>query len=174
VTAAVTLTTWLQVAGTFIAATAALASWAAVVQSRRLIRDSRLASLHIEVSRVVGSGAVNGTAAITILNAGNALATRVGFVVASGEAVAQASLPGGFLRPGDSASFGTDMRLSDDFQAVVYTRSPDGDEYVWDHHGERRQLKPKSRLPTFEEILGRFYPEIDISGRRRASVLRSG
>lgn len=110
---AATFTTWLQVIGTLIAALAALASWAAVVQSRRLIDDSRLPALHIEVSRLSGAGAVDGTAAVAILNAG-ALATRVGFILVTPLGFAQASLPGGFLRPEESASFGTDMQIGEE------------------------------------------------------------
>jgi hypothetical protein len=170
---ALALSTWVQLIATAIAAAAAVASWATVVQSRRLLRESRLPSLHIEVSRVSGAGAVDGTMAVAILNAGDVLATRVGFIVATDNAFAQTSLPGGFLRPGDSAFFGSDLQISDNFQAVVYARSQDGDEYVWDHLGERRQLKPEGPLPTFEEIPGSFYPGVDFSGRRQAQLLRS-
>lgn len=170
---ALALSTWIQLVATLIAAAAAVASWASVVQSRRLLRESRLPALHIEVSRVVGAGAVDGTMAVTILNAGAGLATRVGFIVVAPAQFAQTSLPGGFLPPGESASFGSNMRIDDEFQATVYARSQDGVQYVWNHHGERRRLKPKGPLPTFEEILGCFYPDTDFSGRRQASVLRS-
>ncbi|MBS1894713.1 MAG: hypothetical protein JST59_25715 [Actinobacteria bacterium] len=162
---------WLQFASTLVAAAAAVASWAAVLQTRRLVRDSRLPVLHIEVGRTEGTGAVDGTAAVTVLNAGNALATRVGFFVITPDALVQASL--GFLRPDEIASFATDLQIDESFQALAYGRSQDGEEYAWDYSGDRRRVRSKGPLPTWEEILDSFYPGVDFSGRQQATVLRS-
>jgi hypothetical protein len=169
--------TWLQVGSTVAAAAAAGASWFAVVQARRAAQDTRLAEAETWLPLVLVSlnfnlpGAGQPTMGIELYNAGGGVAKNVAVLLVSEDAYARQVI--GFLRPGESVTFGSELPATDQARAVVYARSQDGRELVWDHEGQRRELEAlPSGMPSWETSFAAFYPGEDLSGHRPTNLLR--
>src|SRR6266511_3818800 len=160
---AVSFPTWLQATTTFAAAVAAVASWIAVLQSRRVLKDSRLPLLHADASvigRVAGQTGPT-TMAMTIINGGGGLAKGVGFVLVAGGHYGAGRV--GFLFPGQTAYFGIQIPGSTDARAVIYCRDQDEGSYGWTLAGEKHRFRRTRRksFHTDTEIFNHFYPETD-------------
>jgi hypothetical protein len=178
VTLAVAFPTWLQVGSTVAAAAAAVASWVAVVQARKIAQEARDAEAEALLPLLLVSlnfnlpGAGQPTMGVALYNAGGGVAKNVAVLLVAEDAYARHVV--GFLRPGETVTFGSELPATDAARAVAYARSQDGRDLVWDHEGERRELKwPHSGWPAWEAIFGIFYPEEDLNDHRPTNLLRA-
>ncbi len=179
-----------QVIGVGIAAFAALASWAAVIVALRAAGDARDAERESrEVARESErearrprlllspafntSGPVAPTMTLAVHNAGGGIAQNVGLILVTRDTVARYGL--GFLLPGETIHFGSDVDADENHRAVAYGRSADGEGLGWNIVGERRILdSAPSDLPTFPEAFAAFYPGEDLEAGRRLGRLFLG
>lgn len=174
---AVAFPTWLQVGSTFAATAAAVASWVAVVQARKISQEAREAEAEALLPLLLVSlnfnlpGAGQPTMGITLYNAGGSVAKNVAVLLIAEDAYARQIVS--FLRPGETVTFGSELPATDAARAVAYARSQDGRDLAWDHEGERRELeRPSSGWPAWEVIFDAFYPGEDLSGHRPTNLLR--
>jgi hypothetical protein len=174
---AVAFPTWVQFGSTLAAAAAAIASWVAVVQARKIAEEAREAEAESLLPLVLLSlnfnlpGVGQPTMGVELYNAGGGVAKNVAVLFVAEDAYARQVV--GFLRPGESVTFGSELRATDQSRAVVYARSQDGRDLVWDHEGERRELEVvPPGFPSWEMSFAAFYPDEDLSGYRPTNLLR--
>lgn len=174
---AVAFPTWLQVGSTGAAAAAAIASWVAVVQARKIAQEARAAEAEAMLPLLLVSlnfnlpGVGQPTMGVALYNAGGSVAKNVAVLLVAEDAYARQIV--GFLRPGETVTFGSELPATDAARAVAYARSQDGRDLVWDHEGERRELeRPPSGWPAWEAVFEVFYPDEDLSGHRPTNLLR--
>src|ERR1700709_537808 len=176
---AVTVTTWLQVAGTLIAAAAALASWAAVVQARKAAEDARQAEhdaalpLLLILTSIVKLAAGHSSLTVAVYNASGGIAQDVSILVVGENAYARGVE--GFLRPGETISYSTDVEATTESRAGVYGRTADRREFVWNPNALRRELaSADSPRPSWEMIFAAFYDDAgDLDSLRPTQLLRA-
>lgn len=176
--AAVSTTTWIQLAGILIALAAALAAWAGVKQARdatREVRDSeqetRLPLLLLSRANV-GTEARGATVAVSIYNAGD-VAVDVDLVVVGEDAYAKG--PVGVVRPGETIYYGTGIHATEHSRAVAFARSRDGGRWVWDHNRNRKRFAGVNEVnPSYAEVFAAFYPGEDLERLKPAALLRGG
>jgi hypothetical protein len=181
---AVSTATW-QVIGVAIAAVAALASWAAVIVASRAAVDAREAERDVrEAERDAArprlllspafntSGPIAPTMTLSIHNAGGGIAQNVGLVLVTEDTFARHGL--GFVLPGETVYFGSDVPASEHYRAVAYGRGADGQGFAWNVLSERRPLaSAPAPLPTFADMFAAFHPGEDIEeGRELRQLLR--
>jgi hypothetical protein len=174
---AVTVTTWIQVLGTLIAAAAAVASWVAVVQARRGADDARRAEreamlpLLLVSPTVITAGAGSPTMGVAVHNAGAGIAQNVAVLLVTDDAYGRHVVT--FLGPGETITFGSDLDAADGAQAVAYARSSDSRDLVWNADNERRELPSgASSMPSWAAIFAAFYDDADLESRRPGRLLR--
>lgn len=108
--------TWLQVGSTVAAAGAALASWTAVVQARKAAQEAREAEAEALLPLLLVSlnfnlpGAGNPTMGVALYNASGGIAKNVAVLLVSEDAYAREVV--GFLRPGETVTFGSELRAA--------------------------------------------------------------
>ncbi len=139
---------------------------------RRQSEEARQPDLHAESTFIDGWGGRK-TLGISINNAGGGLAKKVGFVLMVDEEYAFGWPADGFLRPGESLSFGTELRATDEGRGVVYCRGQDERDYFWNLDGEPRSRERGEKFPGAEEIIRTFYPDTDFASLRQV-VSRRG
>jgi hypothetical protein len=169
--------TW-QVIGVGIAAVAALASWAAVVFAARAAKEAREAERDATRPRLLlspafaTSGPIAPTMTLSIHNAGGGIAQNVGLLLVTEAAFAYHGL--GFVLPGETAYFGSDVPASKDHRAIAYGRSADGDGFAWNVLSERRSLaSAPAVLPSYADMFAAFHPGEDLEeGRELRQLLR--
>ena len=174
---AVSTATW-QVIGVGIAAVAALASWAAVVVASRAAKDAREAERDAGRPRLLlspafnTSGPIAPTMTLSIHNAGGGIAQNVGLLLVTEDDFAYHGL--GFVLPGETAYFGSDVPASGDHRAIAYGRGADGEGFVWNVLSERRPLaSAPAPLPSFADMFAAFHPGEDVEeGRELRQLLR--
>jgi len=171
--------TWLQVGSTAAAAAAAIASWVAVVQARKIAQEAREAETEALLPLLLVSlnfnlpGVGQPTMGVALYNAGGSVAKNVAVLLVAEDAYARQVV--GFLRPGETVTFGSELPATDAARAVAYTRSQDGRDLVWDHEGERRELgRPPSGWPAWKATFEVFYPDEDLSDHRPTNLRRDG
>jgi len=174
---AVAFPTWLQVGSTTTAAAAAVASWVAVVQARKIAQEAREAEAEAMLPLLLVSlnfnlpGVGQPTMGVALYNAGGSVAKNVAVLLVAEDAYGRQIV--GFLRPGETVTFGSELPATAAARAIAYARSQDGRDLVWDHEGERRELKrPPSGWPAWEETFAVFYPDEDLSDHRPTNLLR--
>lgn len=129
-----------QTIGAIAAAIAALASLASVWQTRRIIKAAALPELLVEIAHVRPQG----TLAVEVHNAGGGIARDVWFAIAADGQLAMDSAAM-FLRSGQSANFGTDIRpasLSGKAVGVVMWRSSSNHVYASNFMGKSPHARP--------------------------------
>ena len=174
---AVSTATW-QVIGVGIAAVAALASWAAVVVASRAAKDAREAERDAARPRLLlspafnTSGPIAPTMTLSIHNAGGGIAQNVGLLLVTEDDFARHGL--GFVLPGETAYFGSDVPASEHHRAIAYGRGADGEGFVWNVLSERRPLaSAPAPLPSFADMFAAFHPGEDVEeGRELRQLLR--
>jgi len=119
----------------------------------------------------IGAGDRRPHMGVTIVNGGGGIARHVSFVIATPEEVGRCPVAGGVLLPGEVATFGSEMDADPDHRAVAFARGPDGD-FVWNLDGEKRKLKRRKALPSYETIFEIFYPSLSLDQHRPVSMLR--
>lgn len=176
---AVAFPTWLQVGSTLAAAAAAIASWVAVVQARKIAQEAREAETEALLPLLLVSlnfnlpGAGQPTMGVALYNAGGSVAKNVAVLLVAEDAYARQVV--GFLRPGETVTFGSELPATDAARAVAYARSQDGRDLVWDHEGDRRELeRPPSGWPAWDATFGVFYPDENLSTYRSTNLRRNG
>jgi len=174
---AVAFPTWLQVGSSVAAAAAAVASWVAVVQARKIAQEAREAEAEAMLPLLLVSlnfnlsGVGQPTMGVALYNAGGSVAKNVAVLLVAEDAYARQIV--GFLRPGETVTFGSELPATDAARAVAYARSQNGRDLVWDHEGERRELEHlPSGWPAWDAIFKVFYPDEDLSGHRPTNLLR--
>ncbi len=174
---AVTITTWIQVLGTLIAAVAAVASWVAVVQARRTAEDTRRAEreamlpLLLVSPTILTPGAGTPTMGVAVHNAGGGIAQNVAVLLVTDNAYGRHVIT--FLGPGETVTFGSDLDAADGARAVAYARSSDSRDLVWNADNERRELPGgASPMPSWATIFTAFYDDPDLDSRRPGHLLR--
>jgi hypothetical protein len=175
---AVSSETW-QVVGVAIAAVAAVASWFSVVVASRAGKAAREAERDASRPRLLlspaysTSGPLAPTMTLAVHNGGGGIAQTIGLLLVTDESFAYYGL--GFVRPGETIHFGSNMPASKVHRAVAYARSADGDGFAWDAFGARQQLAAApADPPSYQEIFGAFYPGEDVGGGRDACELLRG
>jgi hypothetical protein len=168
--ASISLPTWLLLGSTIAAAGAAIASWLAVAQTRKLSRESRSPDLVMTAS-FISAGERRPHMGVTIVNGGGGIARHVSFIIATSEEVGRRPVANGILLPGEVASFGSQMDADPDHRAVAFARGPNGD-FVWNLDGEKRKIKRGKTLPSYEAIFEVFYPKISLDDHRLVEMLR--
>jgi hypothetical protein len=166
----ISLATGLQVGSTVAAAAAAIASWFAIGQSRKLNQETRSPDLVVTAS-FINAGQRKPHMGVTIVNAGGGIARHVSFIIATSRQVARCPVASGILLPGEVANFGSDMDADSEHRAVVYARGPDGD-FAWNLDGEKREIERRRTLPSSETIFKAFYPDIDLDDLQLTQMLR--
>jgi hypothetical protein len=174
---AVSVTSWLQLAGTLVAAAAAVASWAAVVQARRSAEEARQAEREsmlpvlLVSPTILTPGAGHPTMGVSIYNAGGGIAQNVAVLLVAEDAFGRHIVT--FLRPGETVTFGSDLDATDSARAVVYGRSADNRDFVWNADNYRRELPGgASPMPSWETIFGAFYSTQGLDSMRPGQLLR--
>ncbi|MET0304868.1 MAG: hypothetical protein ABW196_01405 [Solirubrobacterales bacterium] len=174
---AVSTEAW-QVIGVGIAAVAALASWAAVVVAARAAKDAREAERDAARPRLLlspafaTSGPIAPTMTLSIHNAGGGIAQNVGLLLVTEDVFAYHGL--GFVLPGETAYFGSDVPAAKEHRAVAYGRAADGEGFAWNVLSERRPLaSAPASLPSYDDMFDAFYPSEDVEeGRELRQLLR--
>ena len=174
---AVTVTTWIQVASTLIAAIAAVASWVAVAQARKTAEDARRAEREASLPLLLVSptiltpGAGNPTMGVAVHNAGGGIAQNVAVLLVTDDAYGRHVIT--FLVPGEMVTFGSDLDAGEGARVVVYARSSDRRDLIWNADNERRELPGNtSSMPSWETIFAAFYDDSDLDSRRPGRLLR--
>jgi hypothetical protein len=181
----VAITTWIQLAGVAIAAVAALAAWAAVRNGTAQAREGREAAAEARLAQrearqpllllspgfaSPAPGAGGRTMTLAIYNAGD-VAIDVGVLLVGDEARAQQVV--GFMYPGETVHFGSDIPATGESRAMVFARSKDGDRWVWDHERVRKAIsKETPRDDEWQAMTAAFYPGEDFGRLRPARLLR--
>jgi hypothetical protein len=170
--------TVLQVIAAVAGTVAASASLFSVLQSRRVTRDAVLPALRAEVVCVQPQGpAGEGRLAIEIHNAGGGIAQSVWFMVALEGRYAMSDVAA-FMRPGESANFGTDIKPSmknRSVSGIVIWR--DTFEKVHARSLQGRQAPLQSRdnpTPSAVDAWDRFYPDQPLSAMEQVKTYRAG
>lgn len=169
--------TW-QVIGITIAAIAALASWAAVIVASRAAKDAREAERDAARPRLLlspafaTSGPIAPTMTLSIHNAGGGIAQNVGLLLVTEDAFAYHGL--GFVLPGETAYFGSDVPAAKEHRAIAYGRAAEGEGFAWNVLSERRPLAPApAPLLSYADMFAAFYPGEDVEqGRELRQFLR--
>jgi hypothetical protein len=167
-----------QVVGVAIAAIAALASWFSAIVATRAARDAREAERDASRPRLLlapafaTSGPLAPTMTLAVHNGGSGIAQNVGVMLVTNESFAYHGL--GFVQPGETVYFGSDMPASADFRAVAYGRSAAGEGFAWNALSERRPLSSApAALPSYADMFAAFYPGEDCEeGRTLFQLLR--
>jgi archaellum component FlaF (FlaF/FlaG flagellin family) len=161
---------WLQVAGAAISLVAALASWAAVAQARKIWRSRLLPELHAQEVSILGRnhGDPNRTR-FAVHNSGGALAIAAGFGFVSNGIYVRGLFSDGFVRPGETFHVTTEIEPGEsDAQGVIFCRDADKTLYAWSLRHEaklwkKRRLRFWRRIPSdWTEIFAEFYSDVDI------------
>jgi hypothetical protein len=155
-----TLETIALIASPAFAAIAAGASWASVVQARRLARESSLPVLQMQPivdPRDEHRGAV-------IHNAGSGSARGVGFVLVDGNHVAIGNVRHGFLRPGEVVHVHMDIEATrDGAVGMVVCRHHQSYGHAWTHDERhkvyRTWLLRRPRYPGTQEMFRDLFPD---------------
>jgi hypothetical protein len=159
------LSTWQEVAlvaGPIAAAIAALASWASVLQVRRLARESN--APHLQIQKVVDSP--SGTIGVIVTNAGGGAARGAGIFLTHPPFFIRGAIGHGFLYPGETRQVLTRIPATEaETDALVFCRDKDSLPHYWNANEEHRVFttwrgRPKYRrdIPAaFRE----FHPVVD-------------
>ena len=146
-------------AGTLLAAVAAAASWAAVLQTTRLNRRSNQPWLRIQIIVSPATGCYGAV----IVNAGDHVASGVSYVIADRATVMAAHLGHGFLQPGEAIEVLSPCApVGDDNPAVVgFVAGRDrlGIPHDWtsdERHSERVQRRWFRKRPVYSETIPRL------------------
>jgi hypothetical protein len=152
----------LQVIGTAIAAVAALASWAAVVVALRSSREAREAERDASRPNLLlspayaTSGPLAPSMTLAVHNAGSGIAHNVGLILVTEEAFAYHGL--GFVVPGETVYFGSEVTADEGHRAVAYGRSADGEGLAWNipvsagRSPRRPTISPHMPMPSRPSI----------------------
>jgi hypothetical protein len=146
-------------AGTLLAAVAAAASWATVLQTTRLNRRSNQPWLRIQIIVSPATGCYGAV----IVNAGEHVASGVSYVIADRATVMAAHLSHGFLQPGEAIevlSFCAPVG-SDDPVVVGFVTGRDrfSIPHDWtsdERHGIRVQRRWLRKRPVYSETIPRL------------------
>lgn len=161
----------IQAISALAAAVAALAALASVLQTRRIIKAAALPQMLVEIAHVRPPG----TLAVELHNAGGGVARSVWFGAAvDGQlAINGAAL---FLRPGQSATFGTNIRPmspSGIAEGVVVWRDPTNRVYASDFAGKRVRLRGRrGESPSLQDAWNRLCPSVPIAALERKHAYR--
>lgn len=146
-------------AGTLLAAGAAAASWAAVLQTTRLNHRSNQPWLHIQIIISPATGCYGAV----IVNAGDHIASGVSYVIADRATVIAAHLSHGFLEPGEAIEvLSPSAPVDGDSPAVVgfvTGRDRFGIPHDWtsdERHGERVQRRWFRKRPVYSWTIPRL------------------
>lgn len=169
----------MEIAGTITAAAAAvaaIASWASVIQSRRVIRAAALPDLRAGVQYVQpGLPSAKATLAIEIHNGGGGTARDVGLLVVC-ESQSAATSVASFLRPRESAYFGTNMTPSSASSRVLgllLWRDSSETIHAWSLDGRQQTLGGRRAAISLSEAWERFYPDRPLRPLKRCQAFRT-
>jgi hypothetical protein len=142
-------------------AIAAVAAWAAVLQSTRWQRRQREPWLHVQVSQLLDLQRIR----VRIDNSGGGIAQEAAFWVREGGAAATSGIPPhGSIAPGKGVTLMTGLQPTGDrfAEAVVICRSGPR-VHAWDAAGRHKSWRLNRwafRKPgSNEQIVHRFYPQ---------------
>jgi hypothetical protein len=108
---------------------------------------------------------------VSIYNAGGGVAKNLAILLIGEDKYAMQNES--FLRPGETVTFGSQIRATDEARAIAYARSQDGRDLVWDHEGVRREIKRvPHEWPVWKTLFETFYPTDDLSGHEPTNLLR--
>jgi hypothetical protein len=109
---------------------------------------------------------------LSIHNAGGGIAQNVALLLVTEDDFAYHGL--GFVLPGETAYFDSDVPASGDHRAIAYGRDAEGEGFVWNVLSERWPLaSAPAPLPSFTDMFAAFYPGEDIEeGRELRQLLR--
>jgi hypothetical protein len=145
---AVDTLTWATVATAAFAAVAAGASWASVLQNRRMVRASLEPLFHVALE--CGKGAPR--LGFHVRNSGGGTAKGIGFVMAVGDrGKAIGRLPIGFVQPGDGAhvvlNFSGEELVDGDVTLVVISQDVGEFVHAWAFDGRHKAFRNWRRRP---------------------------
>lgn len=150
-----------QVASAALAAVAAGASWASVVQSRKALEATVLPDLHVQALRVQTAPE---HMEYVIHNAGAGIAKGVLFVFVGEDSYTQGAVGVGLMRAQSSVRIWTSQRPRTDGKilCVVACRDVRERRTAWDGRGNRKRFRNAndSALEVFE----RMHPRINLDG----------
>ena len=162
------LTTWQQiaiVAAPAFAALAALASWASIIQTRRLAREEN--SPQLQIQKVVSP---EGCVGAVITNAGGGAARGAGFWLCCPPYYAQSPLGHGFLFPGETRQVWTTIVVTDPparIDVLALCRDRRSFAHYWNADERHRVLKNWRGRPKYSgdvpTIFHKFHPDVDLN-----------
>ena len=108
----------------------------------------------------------------TVHNAGGGVAQNVAVLLVTEDAFARTVL--GLVLPGESVYFASNVAPDPEARAVVYTRTVDRRELVWNLANERRELAGEAAAyPEFKDLWSAFYDdEVENGDRDLGRLLR--
>lgn len=168
------LTTWQEIAlvvGPIAAAIAALASWASVLQARRLARESH--SPHLQIQKVVDTQ--SGTIGAVITNAGGGVARGVGAFLTHPPFFAHGAIGHGFLFPGETRQIFTPIPVTDaETDVLVFCRDRDSFPHYWNANEEHRVFKTWRGRPKYRRdipaVFHEFHPAVGLDDLERVEM----
>lgn len=169
-------------ASTGLAAVAATASWANVIQTNSARKSARLPELHVTAGRydpvgpIYGLGSNITTVEFTLYNAGGGIAKGASYVLQFGSEYV-IGFAAAILRAGEACQIKTDID-----PAALGDRSWSGVASCLDHKNHRRTWKLPGTTPTvdkgesnevtLQDLFEQTYPDVKLSdlSRRKGTV----
>lgn len=167
------LSTWQEialVASPALAAIAAGASWASVLQTRRLRREDQEPGLQAQMMRFP-----DGTLGAAVTNAGPGVARGVQIYLVHRGLLATGPIGHGFMFPGDTRIVRTPIPEvpEADARMIVSCRDRGRMPHAWDgheHHRVAKTWRKKPRYQALQAIFEGFYPDIPLNDLERVPI----
>lgn len=153
---------WLQVAGTALAAAAAGASWRSALIARRAQLDADEPQLVFHIRTSDASQQPEFPVTLTLENVGRGIAVFPGFVVTSGDGRVSSRIVERNLAHGDSARFGLPFGTSATAMGIAFCEDRYNNVHAWSatrryrryKKGKRKDLTPRVMLDALYDGRG--------------------
>lgn len=153
----------MTVAGPAIAAIAAVASWAAVVQARRLAREEK--SPLLMVQKII----TDKTIGVVLTNAGGGAARGVSVLLSYPPYGFEESIGTGFLFPGQTRVLRSNIRVEGEgieTDVMAFCRDRDGFPHFWNAEEKHKVFKTRfRRRPEYghalRDVFREMHPQVD-------------